>query len=80
MESVNENDVMVTIEDAAEELSTTGLRLLMLLREGTLKGLHHQGVWMITRESLEHLKQTGLSAPTKKGCASSCQASTCGCH
>lgn len=80
MGPIPEKDEMLTIEDAAEELSTTGMRLLMLLRDGTLVGREDHGVWMITKASLERLKQTGLSTPAVKGCASSCQASTCGCH
>lgn len=73
-------DEMVMIEDAAEELATTGLRLLMLLREGTLVGREENGAWMISRDSLERLKQAGISTPTQKGCAASCRATTCGCH
>jgi hypothetical protein len=74
------DDAMVMIDDAAEELSTTGLRLLMLLRDGTLVGRELHGEWQITRDSLERLKQAGISVPVQKGCASSCQATTCGCH
>lgn len=80
MDSEIGNDVPVPLEDAAEELSTTGLRLLMLLREGVLTGTEESGVWMITRESIERLKRVGIAVPAQKGCASSCKASTCGCH
>lgn len=80
MEPLQEDDAMVMIDEAAAELSTTGLRLLMLLREGTLDGREDHGEWLITRASLERLKQAGLSTPAQKGCATSCQASTCGCH
>lgn len=80
MEPISEKDELVTIEEAAEELATTAMRLLMLLRDGTLVGREDQGEWMVTKASLERLKQVGLAAPTQKGCASSCQASTCGCH
>jgi hypothetical protein len=79
METIHE-DEMVQIDDAAEELSTTGLRLLMLLRDGTLVGREDHGDWQITRESLERLKKAGISVPAQKGCASSCRAATCGCH
>lgn len=80
MVPVNGVDEEVTVEDAAEELSTTSLRLLMLLREGTLAGREEGGTWMISRDSLERLKQVGISTPAQKGCAASCRASTCGCH
>jgi len=71
--------ILVSLEDAAEELSTTGLRLLMLIREGVLKGVEQGGTWQITRASLDLLKQTGLTPPEQKGCAASCKAASCGC-
>jgi hypothetical protein len=71
---------MVDLDDAAEELSTTGLRLLMLLREGTIQGVEHDGTWQITRESLERLKNSGITPPEQKGCAATCKASSCGCQ
>jgi len=79
METV-QGDAMVMIDDAAEELSTTGLRLLMLLRDGTLVGSEEHGEWLITRDSLERLKQAGISVPAQKGCAATCRSSSCGCH
>lgn len=70
---------LIELEDAAEELSTTGLRLLMLLREGVLQGVEHDGTWQITRDSLERLRCTGLTPPEQKGCAATCKASGCNC-
>jgi hypothetical protein len=70
---------MIELEDAAEELSTTGLRLLMLIREGSLHGVEYGGTWHIQRASLERLKNTGISRPEQKGCAATCKASSCGC-
>lgn len=76
----NEQGTMVSLDEAAEELSTTGLRLLMLIREGALEGHEGEGGWHITRQSLEHLKQGGGTPPVEqKGCASSCTSSRCGC-
>lgn len=70
---------LVELEDAAEELSTTGLRLLMLIREGSLQGVERDGTWHIRRASLEGLKHAGISRPEQKGCAATCKASGCGC-
>jgi len=71
---------LVLLEDAAEELATTGLRLLMLIREGTLVGIENDGEWRISRESLERLKCTGVAPPELKGCGAACTASNCGRH
>ncbi len=70
---------LVDVEDAAEELSTTGLRLLMLIREGILQGVEQGGNWLITRESLERVKKSGITPPEQKGCAATCKASGCSC-
>ena len=76
----NEQVTLVPLDEAAEELTTTGLRLLMLIREGTLKGYEGEGGWQITSQSLERLRASGGTPPVQqKGCASSCTASTCGC-
>jgi hypothetical protein len=70
----------VLLDDAATELSTTGLRLLMLIREGVLEANEVDGEWLISRESLERLKSTGLNPPETKGCGKACSASNCGHH
>lgn len=70
---------LIDLEDAAEELSTTGLRLLMLLREGALQGVERDGTWQITRDSLERLRSAGITPPEQKGCAATCKAAGCNC-
>jgi hypothetical protein len=74
------DEEMVELDDAAEELATTGLRLLMLIREGVLQGVEHGGTWQLTRGSLERLKNVGITPPEQKGCAATCKASSCGCQ
>ena len=71
---------MIELDEAVEELATTGIRLLMLLREGTVEGVEQEdGSWLIARASLERLKERGLPPVKQKGCASSCTSSSCGC-
>jgi len=82
MDRMEEETKMVELDEAAEELATTSLRLLMLLREGTVAGVEREdGSWLIARASLERLKAQGGVPPVKqkKVCASSCTASSCGC-
>lgn len=71
---------LVLLEDAAEEFATTGLRLLMLIREGTLTGVETDGEWRISRDSLERLKCTGVAPPEPKGCGATCLALSCDRH
>lgn len=81
MNKAEEQATMMDFEEAVEELATTGLRLLMLLREGTVDGVEQEdGSWVIVRASLERLKEGGGVPPVKqKGCASPCTASSCSC-
>ena len=81
MERTEEQAEMVELDQAVEELGTTSLRLLMLLREGTVEGVEQEdGSWLIARASLERLKERGGVPPVKqKGCESSCTSSKCGC-
>lgn len=71
---------MVALEQAASELGTTRLRLLMLIREGTLTASESDGAWYITREVLEQLKSSGIALLEQKACPSSCPATGCGRH
>ncbi|MDR3579696.1 MAG: hypothetical protein P4L44_07025 [Oryzomonas sp.] len=81
MDRTEEQAAMMELDQAAEEFGTTSLRLLMLLREGTVEGVEQEdGSWLIARASLERLKERGGMPPVKqKGCASSCTSSSCGC-
>jgi hypothetical protein len=71
---------LVLLDDAAAELSTTGMRLLMLIREGVLEACESDGEWRISRESLERIKSIGLTPPATKGCGKACSTSNCGNH
>ncbi|QEM67959.1 hypothetical protein FO488_07170 [Geobacter sp. FeAm09] len=81
MDKTEKQATMMAFDEAVEELATTGLRLLMLLREGTVEGVEQEdGSWLIARTSLERLKTGGGVPPVKqKGCAASCTASRSGC-
>jgi len=81
MDRIEGQAAMMELDEAVEELGTTGMRLLMLLREGTVEGVEQEdGSWLIARASLERLKERGGVPPVKKkGCASACPSSGCGC-
>lgn len=71
---------MVTLEEAAAELGSTGLRLLMMIREGTLAASESDGAWQISREALDRLKRSGVAPLEQKSCPASCPAAGCGRH
>ncbi len=69
----------VSLEEAAGELGTTRLNLLMHVKRGLAKGQDVDGAWLVSRESLEALKAKAASGETGQVCEPQCQAkSTCG--
>lgn len=68
----------VTAQEAAAELATTQLRVMMLLKEKALLGIEADGEWLVTRASLECCKIHGADLKVARGCATSCS-SGCGC-
>lgn len=80
METMTEGTPHVTIEEAARELGTTHLRVLMLLKHRVLSGSQVAGAWYVERTSLDTLKEDGLPGMEPAGCRASCTASSCGCN
>ncbi len=79
METMIEGAPHVPIEDAARELGTTHLRVLMLLKHRVLSGSQVDGAWYVERTSLDTLKEEGMPGVEPAGCRASCTASSCGC-
>ncbi len=79
METVIEGPPHVPIEDAAQELQTTHLRVLMLLKHRVLTGCQVNGAWYVERNSLDSLKEQGMPSVEPAGCRATCTASSCGC-
>lgn len=53
----------IPIEQAAQELGTTVLALLMQIKRERLQGIESDGAWYVTAESLEAFRREGpLSA------------------
>ena len=70
----------VPIMEAAEELGTTHLRILMLIKEGVLKGDQDGSEWFVTRDSLDCFRKHGGDVQAKSTCRSSCGGGSCGGH
>jgi hypothetical protein len=69
----------VPIAEATQELKTTHLRILLLLKHNVLAGQQLEGEWHIEKNSLACLKSHGMSPPEQANCRTSCTASACGC-
>jgi len=66
--------------EAAELLGTTHLRILMLIKEGVLKGGQDGGEWFVTHDSLDCFRKHGGDVRTVSTCRSSCGGGSCGGH
>ncbi len=69
----------VPIMAAAEELGTTHLRVLTLIKEGALKGGQEGDEWFVTRESINCFRKHGGDVRVQSKCRTSCGGS-CGNH
>lgn len=70
----------VPVLEAAEKLGTTYLRVLMLIKEGKLKGGQEGGQWFLTRDSLDCFRIHGGDVRARATCRTSCGGSSCGRH
>lgn len=65
--------------EAAALLGTTRLRIMMLIKEGMLKGAEEGGEWFVDRESLDCFNARGGDATARRTCRTSC-GGNCGGH
>ncbi len=65
--------------EAAAELKTTRLRIMMLIKEGMLKGAEEGGEWFVDRESIDCFKAHGGDVKAQRTCRTSC-GGNCGGH
>ncbi|BCS53109.1 hypothetical protein [Geobacter sp. SVR] len=74
-----ETENIATLSEAAAELATTEMKVLMLLKRKELEGELVEGEWRISRQSLAHFRTHGpISAESTTSCASACRG--CGQH
>jgi len=76
-----QNDVRerISATEAAEELNTTPLRVLMLVKEGALDGIQVGEEWFVTRNSLDCFQSHGGNAQAQIKCRTAC-GGNCGNH
>ncbi len=76
-----QNDVRerISATEAAEELETTHLRVLMLIKEGALDGKQEGEEWYVTRNSLDCFLTHGSNAQAQIKCRTAC-GGNCGNH
>jgi len=68
------------IGEAAKEVGTTRLRLLMLIKQGELQGELRDGEWYVGRDALAGFAVADRDNRLAMACAAECKALSCGCH
>ncbi len=79
MEAINGGGEYLPVSEAAEEFGTTHLGILMLIKEGALKGTQEGEEWLVTRESLDCFRKHGGDLRVQARCRTSC-GGNCGSH
>jgi len=76
----HEVEKWMPIAEAAEELGTTPLNVLMHIKRGLMTGLEHDGDWRVDPESVSTLIRKRQEGEVSDVCQSSCakQAGGCG--
>jgi hypothetical protein len=77
MEKTDNNSTLIKIEEAARELSTTPLRILMLIREGAMKGRQVEDKWYVEKKSMACFRDYGTDNSKPGGCKGSCSSGGC---
>ena len=80
MEDAISKTEAIPVLEAAEELGTTHLRILMLIKEGVLQGSQEGGEWFVTRASIDCFRSHGGDIRARSTCKSSCGGGSCGGH
>lgn len=62
----------IPIIAAAEELQTTHLRILMLIKQNVMKGCLVDGEWYVAKNTLGCYRSHEMDGKEQGGCSSSC--------
>ncbi|GFO55097.1 hypothetical protein GMSM_21040 [Geomonas sp. Red276] len=68
----------VPVADAAVQLATTELKVLMLVRQNALCGTQVEGGWFVTSDSLATYQPSAPAEHPATGCGGGCRG--CGAH
>jgi hypothetical protein len=78
MEKCIEGIPHVPLADAARELGTTPPRILMLIRQGVMKGRVEEDEWFVAKPTLACFRTFEKEAEGSRRCGTSCSSGGCG--
>jgi hypothetical protein len=68
----------IALEDAARELGTTPLRILMLIRQGIMEGHWADDQWFVAKSTLACFRSFKTDPALPRKCGDSCSSGGCG--
>jgi hypothetical protein len=77
MELIIEETQYLPIEEAAREMGTTHLRILMLIRRNMMKGCQVDGEWYVEKCELACFRELEIKAAKPVGRSPSCASGGC---
>jgi hypothetical protein len=77
MELIIEETQYIPITEAARELKTTHLRILMLIRRNLMKGCQVDGEWYVEKCESACFRELEKKAAKPVGCSTSCTSRGC---
>jgi hypothetical protein len=77
MELIIEETRYIPIEEAAREMGTTHLQILMLIRRNMMKGCQVDGEWYVEKSVIACFKDLEMDDKKPGGCRASCASGGC---
>jgi hypothetical protein len=77
MEMLIEGVAHIPIDEAAAELKTTPVRILMLIRQGVMRGSQVDEEWFVEKKSMSCYRNYADEIQKPGGCKGSCSSGGC---
>jgi len=78
MELIIEETQYIPIAEAAREMETTHLQILILIRRNMMKGCEVDGEWYVEKSAIPSFKDLVMDDNKAVGCRASCASGGCG--
>jgi hypothetical protein len=78
MERIIEGMPYLPMDEASRELKTTGLRILMLIKRGVMRGRQLEGEWFVEKGSMNCFRSHEADGAKPGGCKGNCGSGGCG--
>jgi len=78
MERIIEGIPYLPMEEASRKLKSTGLRILMLIKQGVMRGCQVEGEWYVEKGTMGCFRSYETEDAKPGGCKGTCASGGCG--